>query len=108
MKSMENLNLISEEQQERPEKFTNFDSLKSEIAEYLLPNLDSTMRPEFMEYLNENNLKRDKYFLANAFIAMMSGEKLPDQSEYEFYDNKDGKIESIINSMIINVQEKAS
>jgi hypothetical protein len=90
------------------EKFTNFDSLKSEIAEYLLPNLDSNMTTEFMEYLNENNLKRDKYFLANAFIAMMSGEELPDQSEYELFDDKDRKIESIINSMIINVQEKAS
>lgn len=103
--SPENL-LIREE--ESPEQLTNFDNLKKDIFDFLLPNLDSKMTDYFKEQMIDKKINFKDYFLSNAFGAIMSGEELPDQSSYKYYDNKDGAIEKIINDMIINVQEKAA
>jgi hypothetical protein len=57
--------------------------------------------------LDENKIKFEDYFLANVFLSIIAKKELPAQSDYKFYDTKDGKIETFINSLVINLQEKA-
>ena len=97
-------NYLSEEKQERQEKFAKL----LETIDSLSSNLNSHITGDFVEYLEENSLKFKDYFLANVFLSRISGGKLPEESEYEFYDTKDGKIEAFINSLAENLQEKAA
>ena len=91
---------------EQTESPKSVESLKADIIDFLLPNFDSNMAEEFMEFFYKNDLS--KYTLAKVFLAIINGEKPPEQSKGELFDTDDGKIEKFINEMIINVQEKAA
>jgi len=92
------------EQQPPQEKFEDF----FENVKFLSSNLDSNMTSDFTEYLGENNIKFEDYFLANLFQSIIAKKELPEQSDYKFFDTKDSKIEKFVESMVINIQEKAS
>ncbi|MFA5652194.1 MAG: hypothetical protein WC933_02415 [Candidatus Paceibacterota bacterium] len=92
------------EQQQPQEKFEDF----FENVKFLSSNLDSNMTSDFTEYLGENEIKFEDYFLANLFLSVIANKELPEQSAYKYFDTKDNKIEKFVESMVINTQEKAS
>ena len=104
MENFEKYNNLSEEQQERQEKFAELLG----IIDSLSLNLNSTITSDFVEYLVENNLNFKDYFLANVFLSRISHKELPESSDYKFYDTEDGKIEGFINGLAENLQEKAA
>lgn len=95
---------LSEEQQERQEKFAELLS----IIDHLSSNLNSNITSDFAEYLDENNLDLKDYFLAKVFKSRISGGELPEESPDDLYDTEDGKIEKYIMSLADNLQHKAA
>src|SRR6188472_3125922 len=71
----------------------------------ILENLDSNVTTEFIQYLNDEKIDFNKYSLSKAFLAIMKGSPLPEQSEGEPFDTKDKKIEGYI-KMIAGGMEK--
>jgi hypothetical protein len=97
MKSPENINLISAEQQERQEKFAELLDMMSSLPDGFKDSNDAyevaSFINEFKEKFEEAGLKLRDYLLGG---VLLSSEDTSNVSNYPYYDTEDSKIEKFI------------
>ena len=107
MKSPENINLISAEQQERQEKFAELLDMMSSLPENFKDSNDAyevtSFIDEFREKFEEEGLKLKDYLLGG---VLLSSEDTSNVLNYPYYDTEDSKIESFIRKLYEQQQDK--
>jgi len=98
---------FSEQNTEQTPEQIKLEVLKDDLI-FILSNLDSNITEDFFGYFKEEKIDVNKYSLGKAFIAIMSGSPLPEQSPNEPFDTDDQKIEGYIKSMAENLQKIAA
>lgn len=107
MKSSENINLISAEQQERQEKFAELLDMMSSLPETFKDSNDAyevtSFINEFKEQFEEEGLKLKDYLLGG---VLLSSEDTSNVLNYPYYDTEDSKIENFIRKLYEQQQDK--
>lgn len=99
---IENNNSLSEEQLERQSRFEDF----KENLGVILQNMNSNITSEFTDYMKSKNLNLKDYFLAHVFIAMVKGEKIPNEKTFKNYDTEKDEIYKYVMALSLPASSK--
>jgi hypothetical protein len=92
--------ILSEEQQERQEKFAELLDIMSSLSESFADSNDAyevaVSINDFKKEFEEKGLKLKEYLLGG---VLLSAEDTFDTSNYPYYDTEDGKIENFIRKL---------